>query len=419
MNIQKISISRINPAAYNPRLDLKPGDPDYEKLKKSINTFGYVEPLVWNSLTGNLVGGHQRFKILLEQGVKEVEVSVVDLDPQKEKALNLALNKIRGDWDDEKLGALLDELSKGLDFDVTLTGFDIPEISEILDQLEEAKEDTFDFEGDVKNNKNPKTNLSDIIELGSHRIMCGDASRPEDLARLLGNEKVGLIHTDPPYNVNYYSGDRPNEQSRPATHKLWDRIYSDNMPQEEYEKWLKSILTNAAVYLLPGAAVYIWNGHKQFGPMYLMLAELNFHISCVITWAKPTFALGYGDYQQQTEFCLYGWKEKGGSHKWYGPNNESTLWQIKRDNTADYIHPTQKPVAIPHRAIKNSSKRGDIVLDLFLGSGSTLIAADSLKRRCFGMEIDQANCDGIVKRYVSLAGKDKISPEVLAKYEIT
>lgn len=416
MNILKISVERINPSAYNPRIDLKPGDAEYDKLKRSIETFGYVEPLVWNSRTGNLVGGHQRFKILLEQKAQEVEVSVVDLDPEKEKALNLALNKISGKWDNEKLGELLDELNKSPDFDVTLTGFDIPEISEILDQLEEAKEDGFDTEKEVKKIKNPKTKLGDIIELGEHRILCGDASKSEDLVRLLGKEKVGLIHTDPPYNVDYYGGARPNEQSRPANHKLWDRIYSDNMPQEEYEKWLKTILTNASIYLASGAAIYVWNGHRQFGPMYIMFQELKFHVSCVITWAKPTFALGYGDYQQQTEFCLYGWKEDGGAHKWYGPNNESTLWQIKRDNTADYIHPTQKPVAIAHRAIRNSSKRGDIVLDLFLGSGTTLIAADSLKRRCFGTEIDPAYCDGIVKRYVEYAGKDKVSPEVLAKY---
>ena len=126
MKIQKVKIDQINPAAYNPRIDLRPGDPDYEKLKKSIETFGYVEPLVWNSRTGNLVGGHQRLKILMEKGAKEVDVSVVDLDSEKEKALNLALNKISGDWDIEKLGELLDELNKSPDFDVTLTGFDIP-----------------------------------------------------------------------------------------------------------------------------------------------------------------------------------------------------------------------------------------------------------------------------------------------------
>lgn len=418
MEIRKIKIEKINPAAYNPRIDLKPGDEEYEKLKKSIDTFGYVEPLVWNSRTGNLVGGHQRLKILIEQGLKEVDVSVVDLDPDKEKTLNLALNKIRGDWDEEKLGELLKELTKDPSLDLDLTGFDIPEINEIFDHLEKVDEDHFDFEGEVKKIKNPKTKSGDLIELGPHRLLCGDCSKAEDLAKLLGEEKIGLIHTDPPYNVDYYGGSRPNTQSRPASHKLWDRIYSDNLPQAEYEKWLKTLLTNATAYLAPGAAIYIWNGHRQFGPMYLILAELGFHISCVITWAKERFALGYGDYNQQTEFCLYGWKEENGAHKWYGPNNESTLWSIHRDNTADYIHPTQKPVAIAHRAIKNSSKRGDVVLDMFLGSGTTLIAADKLKRRCFGTEIDPAYCDGIVKRYISTAGKDKVSQEVLAKYEI-
>lgn len=417
MNIQKIKIDQINPAAYNPRIDLKPGDPEYEKLKKSIETFGYVDPLIWNIRTGNLVGGHQRFKILLEQGVKEVEVSVVDLDLDKEKAFNIALNKIGGDWDKEKLGELLDELSKTPDFDVTLTGFDIPEINELFDQLQEAKED--DFEAKVGKDEDAITKLGDLIELGPHRLLCGDASKPEDLANLIGNETVGLIHADPPYNVNYYGGDRPSAHSRPVSHKRWERIYFDDMPQEEYEKWLKTILANAAKYLSPGAAIYIWNGHKQFGPMYLMLTELGFRVSCVITWAKPSFALGHGDYQQQTEFCLYGWKEKSGGHKWYGSNNESTLWQVKRDYTAGYIHPTQKPIALPHKAIRNSSRRGEIVLDMFLGSGTTIMAADSLKRRCFGTEISPAFCDVIVKRYVEYAGKEKVSKEVLAKYGLT
>jgi len=418
MNIQRIKTEQINPAAYNPRVDLKPGDAEYEKLKKSINTFGYVEPLVWNKRTGNLVGGHQRFKILIEQGLTEVEVSVVDLDVDKEKALNLALNRIRGEWDDEKLTQLLSELSKTPDFDVTLTGFDIPEISEILDQLDQPIEDQFDFEGEVNKIKNPKTKLGDLVELGPHRLLCGDCSNPEDMARLFGDKKAGLIHTDPPYNVNYYGGNRPHDKSRPKDSKQWERIYCDNMTQQEYEVWLKKVLTNGASYLDQGAAIYVWNGHKQFGPMYQMLIDLNFHIGCVVTWAKERFAIGYGDYNQQTEFCLYGWKEDNGAHKWYGPNNESTLWQIHRDNTADYIHPTQKPIAIAHRAIKNSSKRGDVVLDMFLGSGTTLIAADKLKRICFGTEIDPAYCDGIVKRFVESAGKDKVSKEILAKYEI-
>ena len=190
------------------------------------------------------------------------------------------------------------------------------------------------------------------------------------------------------------------------------------MSQPDYEKWLKAVLTNAAVYLDSGADIYIWNGHRQFGPMHLILTELGCHVSCVITWAKESFALGFGDYNQQTEFCLYGWKENNGAHKWYGPNNESTLWQVKRDSTAEYIHPTQKPVALAHRAIRNSTKRDDIVLDMFLGSGTTLIAAEGLNRRCFGTEIDPKYVDGIVRRYIKFAGPDKVSGEILNKYAI-
>ena len=418
MDIQRIEVSRINPAAYNPRIDLKPGDPEYEKLKQSINTFGYVEPLVWNKQTGNLVGGHQRLKILIEQGATNVEVSVVDLPIDEEKALNLALNKIRGDWDEDKLAVLLEELNQNPNLDMNLTGFDAPEIGEILDRAEEAKEDGFDVDGELNNIGNEAaTKKGDLIELGSHRLLCGDSSKPEDVARLLEANKVDLIFTDPPYSVSYYGGNRPMpEKARPKACRNWKKIYNDNLSQEEYEKWLKQILTNISPYVASGAPFYIWNGHRQFGPMHLMLVELGFHTTCVITWAKESFALGYGDYNQQTEFCLYGWKEDNGAHNWYGPVNESTLWQVKRDPTASYVHPTQKPVALAHRAIKNSSKRGDIVLDVFLGSGATLIAAEGLERVCYGIEIDPSYCDVIVRRYIRLVGEDKVSSELVNKY---
>lgn len=417
MLIQKVPASKINPATYNPRVDLKPEDPEYKKLKNSMETFGYIDPIVWNRQTGNLVGGHQRFKILIEQGIEEVQVSVVDLSLEKEKALNLALNRIKGDWGKEKLASLLDELSKLPDFDVGITGFDVPEISHLLDLFDEAKDgDDFDFDATLKAIKEPVTKVGDLIELGSHRILCGDSSRSEHITLVLGNEKINLLNCDPPYNVSYYGGSRPQAHARPKKHKLWDRIYSDNLSQEEYEKWLKNILTNINPYFAEGAPIYIWNGHRQFGPMYLMLTELGFHISCVITWAKERFAIGYGDYNQQTEFCLYGWKEDNGSHTWFGPNNESTLWEVHRDLTRDYIHPTQKPIALAQRAIKNSSVRGDLVLDMFLGSGSTLIAAESLERRCYGLELDPRYCDAIVKRYIAYVGAENVSTDIRDKY---
>jgi len=417
MNIQKVSVSKINPAAYNPRVDLKPGDKDYEKLKDSINTFGYVEPLVWNSKTGNLVGGHQRLKILIEQGLVEVEVSVVDLSPEKEKALNLALNRIQGDWDNQKLATLLEELTRNSEVDIKTTGFDLPEISEILDSVQEAIEDDFNLDGELANTGTPVTQKGDLIQLGNHRLFCGDSSKPEDVVRLIGDNKINLIFSDPPYNVDYYGGNRPvPKNARPKASRNWERIYNDNLTQEEYEKWLRQIFVNVSVYLAEGTPIYIWNGSKQFGPMYVMFTELGYHVSCVITWAKESFSIGYGDYNQQTEFCLYGWKEDNGAHNWHGPNNESTLWQIKRDSTASYNHPTQKPVALAHRAIRNSSKRGDIVLDMFLGSGTTLIAADGLERVCYGMEIDPGYCDVIVRRYIKVKGENAVSAELYKKY---
>lgn len=417
MEIRRIPVSQINPAPYNPRVDLKTGDKEYEKLKDSIAAFGYVEPIVWNKRTKTLVSGHQRLKILIEQGALEVEVSVVDLPIKEEKALNLVLNKVRGDWDQDKLAVLLEELQNTPDFEIGLTGFDVSEISQILDVFhEQSGEDDFDFDAAVGSIKEPVTKKGDLIKLGPHKVLCGDSSNSEHLKILIGEDQVNLLHTDPPYNVDYYGGNRPNASSRPAKHKLWDRIYSDNMSQEEYEKWFRVILANATPFLAAGSPIYIWNGHRQFGPMHQMLKELGFHVSCVITWAKESFSLGFGDYNQRTEFCLYGWKAENGAHLWYGPNNESTLWEIHRDLTKGYRHPTQKPIAIAQRAICNSSKRGDAVLDLFLGSGSTLIAAESLERRCFGIEIDPRYCDAIVRRFITFVGIDRVDSKIVTKY---
>lgn len=422
MLIQRIPIDRINPAPYNPRVDLQPGDAEYDKLQRSIEQFGCVEPLVWNRRTGNLVGGHQRFKVLVAQGQREIEVSVVDLSPEQEQALNVALNKIQGDWDLPKLAALLDGLAKVPDFDVSLTGFDQAEIGQLLDRLsvnEPAGEDGFDLAEalDATAGQPPITQPGELVELGAHRLLCGDSAKREHLDLLLDNTQADLLFTDPPYNVNYYGGQRPTpHKTRPKPARQWDRIYMDDLSQEDYEAWLRAVLNNAWPALSPGAPFYIWNGHRQFAPMYAILTAAGAHVSCVITWAKENFAIGYGDYNQQTEFCLYGWNAVGGAHRWHGPTNESTLWQIHRDRTCDYRHPTQKPIALAERAIRNSSRRGEVVLDPFCGSGSTLIAADRLGRRCFGLEIDPRYCDAIVRRYLAFVGPEAAPPELINRY---
>ncbi len=417
MDIQIVPISNISPHPKNPRITLNSKDPEYQQIKKSYKVYGNVQPLVWNKRSGYLVSGHQRLAILVAEGIQEIEVVVVDLDPQQEQNLMVSLNKITGRWDNEKLSAMLEEFTKIPDFDCELLGFTMPEISQLLDVFHKDRDDDdFDFNAAVESIAEPITQKGDLIELGVHKILCGDSSSLDDIKLLMAGEKVSLVHTDPPYNVNYYGGNRPVPNGRPKKSRDWERIYFDNLNQEEYEAWLKKILSNIEPFLKEGAPFYIWNGHKQFGPMHGMLEGLGYHIACVITWAKPNFAISYADYNQQTEFCLYGWKKENGAHIWYGPTNESTLWEIKRDATKNYVHPTQKPIALAQRAIKNSSERMDIVLDLFLGSGSTLIAAESLSRKCFGLEIDPKYCDAIVKRYIAFVGKEKVSQELVRKY---
>ena len=312
---------------------------------------------------------------------------------------------------------MLNELSQLPDFDLGITGFDSAEISGILDRATEFEEDDFDFESAVNSIEKPITHRGDLLELGSHHLLCGDSEDPKDVERLMHNLKGTLLLTDPPYGVGYQSINRPSKKHRPKKFRRWEKIYNDNLPQKEYESWLEKVFVNVEPHLELGSPIYIFNAHKQFFPMHRMLAKLNFHIECVITWAKPSFSISYADFNQQTEFILYGWKKgRKGGHFWYGPNNESSLWQVKRDITKELMHPTQKPIELAARAIRNSSKRDDIVIDLFLGSGSTLIAAESLGRRCFGMEIDPKYCDAIVRCYLALAGKEKVSEDISKFY---
>lgn len=422
LRIERISIRKINLAPYNPRVDLHPGHPDYEKLKRSLDEFGYVDPLVWNRRTGNLVGGHQRLKVLIAQGVREIDVSVVDLPLEKEKALNIALNKIGGAWDEARLADLLRELATIPDFDVGLTGFDAVEMTDLLDRVDQsAGDDDFDLADalDAAKDQPAVTQPGELLELGSHRLLCGDSAKAEDLARLLDGRSIDLLFTDPPYNVAYYGGSRPTPaKARPKRSRNWARIYNDNLTQPQYEEWLRTVLGNALPHLGPGAPLYIWNGHRQFGPMYALLTSAGIHVACVITWSKERFAIGYSDYNQQTEFALYGWRENNGAHRWYGPTNESTLWQVSRDCTREYRHPTQKPLALPERAIRNSSRRDDVVLDLFGGSGSTLIAAERLGRNCCAIELAPHYCDAIVRRYLAFMGPERSPPALVERYAL-
>ncbi|MEI8349848.1 MAG: DNA methyltransferase [Candidatus Omnitrophota bacterium] len=412
MKVEKIKINQINPAPYNPRVM---ESVEFEKLKQSIVTFGFQDPIIWNQETGYAVGGNMRLRALIDLGFKEVDVVVVNLSLAKEKLFNIALNKISGKFDLEKLAPLLEELSKMPDINFELSGFDVPELSEILDRYNEAKEDDFDTEKVVESIVEPVTRRGDIIELGNHIVLCGDASNPEDLNLLMGTHSADMLDVDVPYNVSYMGGDRPNSNTRPKKSRQWEKIYSDDMPQPEYEAWMRKVFGNVKEHLKLGAAAYFWQGHRQISPMYQILLELGFHISSIICWLKESAAISYGDYSFRSEHALYGWLE-GAPHYFAGKPGCSNVWEVNRDPTKQYIHPTQKPVELAAIAIRNSSKIGGIVLDCCIGGGGVLIAAESLNRRCFGMEISPKYCDALTLRYIAYVGQDKVSEEIKRKY---
>lgn len=424
MIVKQVPISKINPATYNPRKDLKPEDAEYQRLLKSIAEFGCVEPLVWNRRTETLVGGHQRFKILVARGATLVDVSVVDLSIEREKALNLALNKIHGEWDERKLALLLEELTASPTFDIEVTGFDVAEIGTLvagLDASGASELEAFDHEAAFSDAGPAVTRPGELIDIGPHRLLCGDATQPKDIARLLDDRRARLLFSDPPYNVNYTGTNRPSARPhegdvrKTRASKTWDPIHADHQPPSKYARWLERVVAAVTDGVAPGAAFYLWNSHANFPLLYHVLRSAGLRPSCVITWAKESFSPGFGDYNEQTEFCLYGWK-RGARRRWYGPKNETTLWDIRRDRTQTYYHPTQKALALAERAIRNSSRVGDLVFDPFLGSGTTLIAAARLGRRCAGIEIEPKYCDVAIRRLLALVGASAVSGEIVARY---
>ena len=400
MKIEMVDVAKINPAFYNPRKDLKPGDSEYVRLQRSIEEFDCVEPLVWNKRTGNLVGGHQRLKILLARGDKEVQCSVVDLPPEKEKALNLALNKVQGAWDEDKLAQVLQDLTALPDFDVTLTGFDLPEVSKLLDRLDLIdggdEDDGFDLASELAAIDKPQTKPGEIIELGPHRLLCGDCTKPENIDRLLGGKKVQMVSTDPPYAVNYRGGRVGKGWSQKIRQD--GEHYWDEMSLQEYSTLLHASLRNAHNFSDEKAPLYIWFASAHISSVLAALEATGWRQRNLLIWNKTSFAGSlFAQYKHRYEPCFYCHK-KGKSVRWYGPNNEVTVWDYSKPHKNEG-HPTVKPLQLSVRAIRNSSARGDTVLDLFLGSGTTLIAAERLGRVCVGCELEPRYCDLIRRRY--------------------
>ena len=387
MNMQTLPVDKLIPADYNPRKDLKPGDPEYEKLKRSLTEFGYVEPVIWNKTTGHIVGGHQRAKILIETGVTEIECVVVEMSEEKEKALNVALNKINGEWDKDKLSLLIADL-QGADFDVSLTGFDAAEIDKLLDSGNDAAEDSFDVDAELE--KPAFSKLGDVWTLGRHRVICGDSTKPETYSTLMAGKQANLILTDPPYGIDYDKG---------AAGKIKnDKFDSD----EGFYTFLHDAFSAMATYLATDGAAYVFHADSKGLTFRRAFEDAGFKLSGCCIWAKNTFTLGRSDYQWCHEPCLYGWK-KSGKHNWFGDRKQSTIWNFDKPSRSEK-HPTMKPVPLLAVPMKNSTQTNGVVLDPFGGSGSTLICAEQLGREAFLIELDEKFVDVIIHRYIEAVG---------------
>lgn len=384
--LKNIPVTELKPAAYNPRKKLKPGDKEYEKIKNSIKEFGFADPLVVNS-DMTIIGGHQRLTVAMDLGYTEVPCAVVNIDKTREKALNIALNKITGAWDEDLLADLLKDLEAS-DFNTALTGFEPPEMEALFNKVcdKEVTEDSFDVDEELK--KPTMSKLGDMWFLGKHKVFCGDSTNEENYVALMDGAKANLVLTDPPYNVD--------------VEETAGKIMNDNMADDDFYKFLLAAYQAMYSNLADDGSIYVWHADTEGLNFRKAFKDAGFYLSGCCIWKKNSLVLGRSPYQWIHEPCLYGWKQKG-THKWYSDRKQTTVWEYDKPRSSK-DHPTMKPVVLMSYPIRNSSATNGIVLDPFLGSGSTLIACCETDRICRGIELDPKFVDVIVKRYIEHEG---------------
>ena len=398
MEFKKIKLDQLKHAEYNPRKDLKPGDTEFEKIKNSIQEFGYVDPIIVNS-DFTICGGHQRAKVLKELGFDEVDCVIIDIDKTKEKALNIALNKISGEWNFDALTILLEEL-KAEDYNIEFTGFDWSEAEKLFDEYKETEElygENQDDEFDVELPEDPVTKLGDLWVLGKHRLCCGDSCDETTVGTLMKEDKADMVFTDPPWNVNYGATEHPSWKPR--------TILNDFMGTEDFKEFMNSAFKNMNKFSKEGAMTYVVMSAQEWGNMMLTLVNNDYHWSSTIIWNKDRLVLSRKDYHTKYEPIWYGWKDGQARLHPLDDRQQTDVWDIQRPSVSE-LHPTTKPVELVVKAIKNSSNMKDIILDLFGGSGTTIIACEETDRQCRMMELDPKYCDVIIHRFIDKVGSE-------------
>lgn len=381
MKVQNVSIDKIKPYENNPR-DNEAG---VDAVANSIDEFGWQQPIVVDK-NNVIIVGHTRYLAAKKLGLKKIPVKVATgLTPEQVKAYRLADNKTGEltDWDNDLLN---DELSDILDIDMGDFGFDLDLDND--DENEEAQEDDFDEEPP----ENPNSKLGQIYQLGRHRLMCGDSTKPEDVKKLVGGVQCDLLLTDPPYNVAY-----EGKQKSKMT------IKNDRQEDGDFYKFLFDAFTAAKENMKQGAAFYIWYASAEAANFNNAANDAGLSVREELIWEKNNLVMGRQDYQWKHEPCLYGWAE-GGSHAWYSDRKQTTVMHFDKPQRSD-LHPTMKPIALFDYQIKNSTKSGDTVLDLFGGSGTTIMACEQNGRNACVMEYDPKYVDVIIKRWEEFTGE--------------
>ena len=378
-----VSVDSLNPNPKNPN---KHPDSQIELLSKNIKYLGWRHPITVSKRSGFIVAGHGRLMAAKKLGVQIVPVDYQDFNSDADEMVVLvADNRVAelSETSEEDLKNILSELDGKIEID--LTGFSDAEVEQLLRDI-----NTDVLDEDVPEvPTEPISKFGDIFEFGSHRLMCGDSTDSEQVKKLMGDEIANMVFTDPPYNVDYGSDER--------------KIENDNLGSE-FPQFLEKVIKN--IFSFSSGAIYICMSSSEIDSLQSTFKRLGGHWSTFIIWAKDTFTLGRSDYHRQYEPILYGWKE-GVSHYFCGDRSQGDVWEFAKPKKND-VHPTMKPVELCQRAVLNSSKPNDIVLDLFGGSGSTLIACEQTNRRCRMMEFEPKYCDVILKRFLALNPNAKI-----------
>jgi DNA modification methylase len=400
LTVEQIPIDDLRPDPANPR---RITEDELAALERSFREFGFVQPVIARREDRVVIGGHQRLVVGRRLGLESVPVIWLDLSVERARLLGLALNRISGAWDTALLARLLAELDADATVDLTLSGFGEDEVRDLLRTLEarERRErpEHFDLDAALEAaTRQPRTSPGDLWLLGEHHLLCGDATRGEDLARLLAGRRAEIAFTDPPYNVALGEHGGRGRAARRRT------ILNDALDPTAWEAfvraWAQTLLASV------DGALYICMSTKEWPLVSRVLAEEGGHWSDTIIWAKDRFVLGRADYQRAYEPIWYGWRE-GARRVWNGGRDQDDVWRIDRPSESP-LHPTMKPLSLIERAIANSCRPGAVVMDSFMGSGSSLVACERTGRIAFGIELDPIYVDVAVARWESFSGKEAV-----------